>query len=395
MNSNVASALQGLYARFGDQILTQPPRLASLLRDECPEAKPEISALVKALEEQVPQNLMEVQSGVPLSIKAAQLARRLSSDQLMARDASDWAVWAWGRGVGINDEYFNGEAPAVQNERSIVVPAGHSAPAAYNNAALQPVEPKKSSAAWIGVPIALAALGAAGYWGHHLYKNRFPPPHIAGIEAPRSIRVGSKYVFTISYDNAGAGVTAIERHVLQSSVKWDQDTKTQTLNGFEKQPNGSIPYDFDPESTPSKSTVQFVLIDGNGKRSEPQSVSYQVLPLPVAPAVCSQCGKIENIQQIETAAPPTGMGATIGVALGATIGQMFGHGKARVATTTAGAITGGLAGNSIEGHANKRVYWDVTVRFNKGGSQTISAYEQPSWHVGDRVKLVHGEIEAD
>ena len=57
MNNEVASALRGLYTKFGDQILTQPPRLASLLRDECPERRPEISAVVKALEEHVPQDL--------------------------------------------------------------------------------------------------------------------------------------------------------------------------------------------------------------------------------------------------------------------------------------------------------------------------------------------------
>ena len=30
MNNEVASALRGLYTKFGDQILAQPPRLASL-----------------------------------------------------------------------------------------------------------------------------------------------------------------------------------------------------------------------------------------------------------------------------------------------------------------------------------------------------------------------------
>ena len=75
MNNEVANALRGLYSQFGAPILSQPPRLASLLRDECPHNKPEISALVKALEERVPQDLLGSHSGEPPGSLASRLSK--------------------------------------------------------------------------------------------------------------------------------------------------------------------------------------------------------------------------------------------------------------------------------------------------------------------------------
>ncbi|HKT73524.1 MAG TPA: glycine zipper 2TM domain-containing protein [Steroidobacteraceae bacterium] len=396
MNNDVASALRGLYAKFGDQLLTQPPRLASLLRDECPTHRPEISAVVKALEEQVPQDLLNSRSGEPPRSLAARLAKRLSEEHLLAREASNWAVWAWAHGLGLGDEYRN-EEPAQEPPRSIVVeprPLGGSG-ALGGGGALeaaevppQPAPRRPQWVVWAGV--AAIAVAALGYGGAEAYRKMTPPPHIATIDVPNRIRVGQPYTFAIHFDKAKGGVVAIERHVVESSIQWAQEGNDLKVSGMENQTQGTIQYAFDPESKPSKNTLQFVLIDRNGHRSEPQTVSYEVTPMPV---VCNNCGTIADIQRIDEKRKPKGAGAAVGAVIGGIVGSLFGHGGGKVAATTAGAVGGGVAGNAIEGRMTAS-HWNVTVKLNSGRRQTIELASEPDWHVGQKVKLVNGEIVA-
>jgi outer membrane lipoprotein SlyB len=388
MNNEVASALRGLYTKFGDQILTQPPRLASLLRDECPERRPEISALVKALEEQVPQDLLNCHSGEPPRSLAARLSKRLSEEHLLARDASSWAVWAWAHGLGLGDEYRNDTEEQTVTRSALIDPM--SPQQVLTDPMSVPIGvPAVSRVPWPKwIAIAAIVMILAAVVAQHTIFRIPPPPHIASIDVPKRIRVGKPYAFEVRFDTAKAGVVSIERRVLQSDVKWAQETTHFKVSGMEQQSQGTIQYAFEPETRPSKSTVQFVLIDRNGQRSPPQTVSYEVLP---APVVCNLCGTISDIQKIEERRQPRGIGAVTGAVIGGLLGSTVGKGRGKKAATAAGAVGGGIAGNAIEGRMIS-AHWEVTVRLKNGRKHIVQMATEPGWQVGQSVKLVDGEI---
>jgi outer membrane lipoprotein SlyB len=160
---------------------------------------------------------------------------------------------------------------------------------------------------------------------------------------------------------------------------------------MDQQNQGAIQYAFEAEAKPSKTTLQFVLIDRHGQRSEPQTVSYEVLPAP--PVVCNSCGTILDIQRVSDRRKPRGIGAVTGAVIGGLLGSAVGKGKGKTAATAAGAVGGGIAGHAIEGHMSTS-HWQITVRLNSGRKQVIESAAEPAWQVGQRVKLVDGEIVA-
>ncbi len=386
MNNEVASALRGLYSKFGEQILNQPPRLASLLRDECPERKPEISALVKALEEQVPQDLLNSHSGEPPRSLAARLSRRLSEEHLLARDASNWAVWAWAHGLGLGDEYRNEERSELVDPRpgpSRVDPSGNAVPVQVTQPAI--VLRRIGWPIWVA---AAAVLIVGAIVAQRTVFKPASPPHITTIDVPKSVRVGKPYTFVVHFDSAPAGVVGIERHVVESTGTWDANTSNQKISGMDQLSQGTIEYAFDAQSKPSKSTLQFVLIDRNGQRSAPQTVSYEISP---APLVCNVCGTITGIEKVDEQRKPKGIGAAVGAVVGGVVGHMFGKGRGKTVATAAGAVGGGVAGNAIEGHMTTS-HWDVTVKLNSGRRQVVQFNTEPMWQMGQKVKLIDGEI---
>jgi outer membrane lipoprotein SlyB len=406
MNNDVAGVLRGLYGKFGAQILAQPPRLASLLRDECPEHRREISALVKALEEHVPQDLLNSQSGEPPGSLASRLSKRLSEEHLLHREASSWAVWAWAHGLGLGDEYRSDalEQPELHSE-IVVEPGPQPLPSAGESRGApssqvprqQPVPvpdplPPARHQLW---PVLIAAVVLIGL-GIAAKQTIFkapppPPPHIASIQVPPRLRVGKPYTFAIHFDSAPAGVVAVERHVVVSNVQWVEPNSNQKVSGMEAQSQGTIQYAFVPESKPLQATLQFVLVDRNGQRSQPQTVSYEVTPIPV---VCNECGTIYGIERFDEARKPKGFGAVAGAVVGGLLGSLVGKGRGKTVATAAGVVGGGFAGNAIEGHMAGQSHWEITVKLNGGRKQVIESQTEPAWHVGQRVKVINGQIES-
>ena len=70
----------------------------------------------------------------------------------------------------------------------------------------------------------------------------------------------------------------------------------------------------------------------------------------------------------------------------------IGRGNTRTLATIAGAIGGGLLGNSIEKSQRRTVGYQVTVRLEDGTTRMIAADTMPAWRIGDKVRLVGGAI---
>ena len=64
----------------------------------------------------------------------------------------------------------------------------------------------------------------------------------------------------------------------------------------------------------------------------------------------------------------------------------------RTLATIAGVVGGGMLGNSIEKSKRQTVSYEVTVRMEDGTNRLIDSESMPSWHIGDKVKVVGGAI---
>ncbi len=107
----------------------------------------------------------------------------------------------------------------------------------------------------------------------------------------------------------------------------------------------------------------------------------------------SRMGNVTNIETIATSTRTSGGGAILGAIVGGALGNQVGKGDGRKAATLAGAVGGAVAGNAIE-RRNKRddEFYRVSVRFDNGSSAQYDYNSIEDLRVGDRVKVINGQI---
>jgi outer membrane lipoprotein SlyB len=129
--------------------------------------------------------------------------------------------------------------------------------------------------------------------------------------------------------------------------------------------------------------------------SHPLAVA-PVSPAPIAAvAACAECGVIESVHEVDAKGKGSGIGAIGGAVLGGLLGNQVGAGHGKDAMTVVGAVGGGLAGNEVEKRMKTTKSYDVTVRLNDGSSRVISVAGLPTWHTGDKVRIVNGVIQSN
>ncbi|MGH8671519.1 MAG: glycine zipper 2TM domain-containing protein [Burkholderiales bacterium] len=114
-----------------------------------------------------------------------------------------------------------------------------------------------------------------------------------------------------------------------------------------------------------------------------------------APVACADCGVIDAITPVEQEGSASGVGAIAGGVAGALLGNQVGKGTGRTIATVIGAAGGAYAGHKIEQNVRKDTVWNITLRMDDGTYRTLSETTQPSWYVGQKVKLINGAIVAN
>lgn len=107
---------------------------------------------------------------------------------------------------------------------------------------------------------------------------------------------------------------------------------------------------------------------------------------------CANCGVVEMIDVVEVKGDGTYLGKIAGGVVGAVIGSQVGQGRGTTAAQIAGAIGGAVAGNEIEKRVKKTKHYEVFVRLQGGGIQTISYATEPAFKVGDKVRVENGTL---
>lgn len=125
----------------------------------------------------------------------------------------------------------------------------------------------------------------------------------------------------------------------------------------------------------------------------PDYVPPSTASAPVAPR-CADCGVVASIRQLTHEGEGSGLGAVAGGVLGGVLGSNVGRGDGRTLATIAGAVGGGMLGNKIEKSQKQSVSYQITVHMEDGTDQLLDVATEPSWRIGDRVKLVNGRLVA-
>lgn len=128
--------------------------------------------------------------------------------------------------------------------------------------------------------------------------------------------------------------------------------------------------------------------------AQPEQAVEAPAPTPVTPPPpppCPNCGVVESARSVQQQGQASGMGAAAGALLGGVLGHQVGGGNGKTLATIAGAVGGGLAGNSVEKSAKTTTQWEVIVRMEDGSRQRFLMNEQ-RWRAGDQVQVNNGQL---
>ena len=109
---------------------------------------------------------------------------------------------------------------------------------------------------------------------------------------------------------------------------------------------------------------------------------------------CPNCGVVESIKAVEIKGQGSGLGMAAGGITGALVGNQIGRGSGNTLATIAGAAGGLFAGNEIEKNMKKSVRYQIRVQMSDGSYRTTYLPGAPAFAVGDKVKVVNGQVVA-
>ena len=128
-----------------------------------------------------------------------------------------------------------------------------------------------------------------------------------------------------------------------------------------------------------------------------QTVVYHESDQSHADRYCHTCGTIRDVARVELQQGTTGGGAVLGAIIGGLIGNQFGGGSGKAAATAVGVVGGAAVGNAVEAdnarHASGMA-WRYRVELDDGRMATVTQYDNPGFHPGNRVVIRGDHIEA-
>lgn len=349
MSERAAAAISRLFNEFGNVLLDQPGKLKSLLMDEVPEAKSEISILLRALEENVPQDLMRVDAREPAQAHVSRLSIKLQQ-RGFAADASKSAVETWAQALGMDGStapanghaagaymgngasngaangatngatgsamngamHMNGQSDPVSLNSMNGAAAMSFAGAAIDGAGAggiggmggiggpgapaggaggsRPVsggDAQRNKFGWLGIIVLLAAVAGGGLY----YKSTLPEVKISSVDVPGGF-IGDGKPHRVSMDFQARNATptsVIVRYVGGDLTGFPSETTVPISPSAAQSGHlelGAYSY---RATAPAQGKFQYIVQTSDGKRSEPFEQTVNVTPVP------AQLPKIVNV----------------------------------------------------------------------------------------------------
>lgn len=139
------------------------------------------------------------------------------------------------------------------------------------------------------------------------------------------------------------------------------------------------------------------MIGGCSSSTPVSGSNANLYPSSGSPSYSVDYGVVDAIQIVPSGGGTSGAGAAVGGVVGGLLGNQVGGGSGRTAATVAGAVGGALAGNEIEKNRAARAgeTYQLGIRLNNGGYQTLRQDSLGDLRVGDRVRIENGRAYRD
>jgi len=106
-----------------------------------------------------------------------------------------------------------------------------------------------------------------------------------------------------------------------------------------------------------------------------------------APALCSDCGTVQEVRKETRKGEGGAVGIIAGAAAGGLLGNQVGKGTGKTLATVGGAVAGGFVGNEVQKRVTGKDVFVTTVKMRDGSVRTFEQEAQPAWKAGSRVKV--------
>lgn len=226
--------------------------------------------------------------------------------------------------------------------------------------------------------------------------RRAPPAAAAGapkidyfdVEPPRQLVAGEELTLIMSGTPGGkasAKIAGVKGKVVLEEVRRGIYEGTYTIKSRDRiEPNSVVNGRLRIGEVETHAVLGKSLQDGSGYQAQSRA--------PKAPRYCVNCGVVEAINVVEVKGEGSYLGKIAGGVAGALLGNQVGGGTGKTVATVAGAAGGAYVGNEVEKRVKTTKHYEVVVRLENGGTQTITYTAQPPFAVGARVKVENGAL---
>lgn len=104
-----------------------------------------------------------------------------------------------------------------------------------------------------------------------------------------------------------------------------------------------------------------------------------------------EMGTVERVKNVPIQGTDSGVGTIGGGALGGIAGGAIGGGRGSSIASVVGVIGGLVIGNALESQATQELGLELTVKLDNGQTALVIQAAEPSFQIGDRVRVLSGK----
>lgn len=99
-------------------------------------------------------------------------------------------------------------------------------------------------------------------------------------------------------------------------------------------------------------------------------------------------GVVESVRQVKLEGTKSPVGTGAGAVVGGVAGNSMGGGRGRAITTVLGAVVGGLAGSAAEEGITRKDGVEITVKLDSGNMIAVVQEADEQFNPGERVRVL-------
>lgn len=99
-------------------------------------------------------------------------------------------------------------------------------------------------------------------------------------------------------------------------------------------------------------------------------------------------GVVESVRQVQLEGTKSPVGTGAGAVVGGVAGNSMGGGRGRAITTVLGAVVGGLAGSAAEEGFTRKDGVEITVKLDSGNMIAVVQEADEQFNPGERVRIL-------